>query len=162
MLRRGKWLAVVAVAVAAVGAVPAHAASAGTETFTEHEHEVVFLEAATTNPCDGEFGKLLAVAKNSKIHVTQQADGDAWVTGTANGTVTFTPFEQGSAIYSGHFTTWFGESLNNKNSVEHFTSTFQLKGSDGSTVTVKMRSHLSTNAKGEVKVESHVESARCG
>ncbi|HEX3509715.1 MAG TPA: hypothetical protein VHT27_01325 [Solirubrobacteraceae bacterium] len=157
-----RWLGAAALAIAAIGAVPAHAASAGTETFTEHEHGVTLQEELTLNPCTGEPGELVAVAKNFKIHVTHQEDGNAWVTGTGNGSASFTPLAPEGVSYSGHFTVWFGESLNNKNKVEHSTQTYVLTGTDGSTVHVKMLYHLSTNAKGEVTAQTENGGFRCG
>ncbi len=164
MHTRAKWFAALAavVAVAGIGAASAFAGGAGTETFTEHEHGVTLMEETVTNQCSGEEGTLIAVAKNFKIHVTMQEDGDGWVTGTGNGTLTFTPNNPGGVSYVGHFTQWFGDSFNNKNSVEHFTGTFVLKGTDGSTVHLKMLFHLSTNAKGEVTVENEGHALRCG
>ena len=105
---------------------------------------------------------LLAVAKNFVFHITTQADGNAWLTSTSNGEVTFTPTEPGGVSYAGHFTQWFGESVNNKNQVGHNTGTFALKGTDGSTLHVRMLGHFSTNAKGELKVETEVKDVRCG
>jgi hypothetical protein len=163
-MRLAKWSAVAAVVVAAgIGASSALAGGAGTETMGEHAHEVTLIDnPAAINPCTGEPGTLLAVAKNFKFHATQQADGDSWITGTGNGEVTFTPSEPGGVTYSGHFTEWFGESNNNKNRVEHGTGTFVLEGTDGSTVHVRTRGHFSTNAKGEVKVETEVKEVSCG
>jgi hypothetical protein len=162
MRRRVRWTAATAVALLAMGAASASAESAGTETFTEHEHGVTLFEAIKPNPCTGEMGTIVAVAKNFKIHVTTQADGNSWATGTGNGAVTFTPLEPGGVSYSGHFTQWFGESINNKNEVGHGTATFVLTGTDGSTVHLHMLGHFSTNAKGEVKVETEVKDVRCG
>jgi hypothetical protein len=153
-----------AFAVAAVAATPAGAAAggAGTETLTEHFHETLLFSESVSNPCTGEPGMLSATATNGVFHLTTQADGDAWVTGTVEGIVTFVPEEPGAAQASGHFTSWFGEELNNKNHVEHDTSTFILKGSDGSHVVLKMKGHLGTNANGAVTVEFHRESLHCG
>lgn len=162
MYRRARWIGAVAVAVVGIGSGSAFAAGAGTETFTEHAHEVTLLERTVTNPCNGETGTLLAVAKNFIFHATIQADGDAWITGTGNGAVTFTPADPEGVSYSGHFTQWFGESANNKNLVGHDTGTFALTGSDGSTVHVHTLNHFSTNAKGEVKVETEVKDVHCG
>jgi hypothetical protein len=162
MLRRARWIGVIAVAFTTLGAVPALGNGAGTETFTEHQHEITLMESTKTNPCTGELGTLLAVAKNFKFHITTQADGNSWVTGTANGEASFTPTEPGGVSYSGHFTQWFGGAENNKNEVGHDTGTFALKGTDGSTVHVHFRDHFSTNAKGEVKVETEVKEFRCG
>jgi hypothetical protein len=38
-----------------------------------------------------------------------------WVTGTDEGTATFTPDNPAGVSASGHFASWFGESSNNKN-----------------------------------------------
>jgi|GEM_PF-897161 len=161
MFRRARWICALAAVFGALGAVPAFAGGAGTETFTEHEHEVTLKEGVQPNPCTGEMGTLRVVAKNFVFHVTTQADGDSWATGTGNGIVTFTALE-GGPNYSGHFTQWFGDSNNNKNQVEHGTMTFTLKGTDGSTIHMHALSHFSTNANGEVKVETEVRELRCG
>ena len=63
---------------------------------------------------------------------------------------------------SGHFAEWFGESFNNKNDVQHDTSTFQLNGSDGSHVFVHAADHVSTNANGVVTVSFNNFDVRCG
>jgi hypothetical protein len=157
--------ALAAAAVAAVAAVPATAdkGGAGTETLTEHAHEVPLFAFPTVNQCTGAAGLLSVVAANEVFHVTTQADGDAWVTGTAEGTVTFTPEESGGVVYSGHFASWFGESLNNKNHVEHSTFDANLTGSDGSKVSVHIKGHVGTNANGVVTVERPEEvSFHCG
>jgi hypothetical protein len=96
------------------------------------------------------------------FHVTFFENGNEfWVTGTAEGEVTFTPEETGGVSGSGHFATWFGVSVNNKNEVEHSTSTFQLRNTDGTHVVVKGVSHVSTNARGEVKVSFETFEPRC-
>jgi hypothetical protein len=150
-------------AVLALAATPAGAQSggAGTETLTEHLHEVVLFSNPAVNPCTGTPGVITATGTNGVFHLTTQADGDAWVTGTIEGLVTFVPDEPGAGDYSGHFATWFGEALNNKNHVEHDTGTFVLKGSDGSKVILHMSDHLSTNANGAVTVEFHDQSFHC-
>ena len=134
---------------------------AGTETFTEHGHEVPLFSFPIVNECTGVAGTLSAVAANTVFHITTQSDGDLWVTGTAEGTATFVPFEPGIS-YSGHFASWFGEAVNNKNNVGHSTNTFVLSGTDGSRAVVHMTSHFSTNAKGELKVEFERSSVHCG
>jgi hypothetical protein len=63
---------------------------------------------------------------------------------------------------SGHFAEWFGESFNNKNDVQHDTSAFQLKGSDGSHVVVHAADHFSTNANGVVTVSFNNFDFHCG
>ena len=134
------------------GAASASAGGAGTTTETIHEHEVVFFSFPVVNPCSHEPGTITAVATNSVFHVTEQADGNSWVTGTGEGTATFTPEQPGGVRASGHFTTWFGAAANNKNNVEHSTNTIHLLGTDGSRITLHLREHVSTNGNGEVKV----------
>jgi ribulose-5-phosphate 4-epimerase/fuculose-1-phosphate aldolase len=147
-------------------AVPALAAAggAGTETFTEHGHEVPFFSFPAANPCTGEAGTISAVATNFVFHITEQADGEHWITGTGEGVATFTPEQLGGVSARGHFTAWFGEALNQKNSVEHDTNTIVLRATDGSHIVIHAKSHISTNAKGEPTVEFEREkmSARCG
>jgi hypothetical protein len=89
-----------------------------------------------------------------------QADGNLWATGTSEGTATFVPFAEGVS-YSGHFLNWFGEAVNQKNHVEHSTTTYVLTGTDGSRVVIHMSSHLSTNANGAVTVETEDKSFHC-
>lgn len=151
----------VAIVIASAATALAAKGGAGTETFAEHTHETVFFSFPTSNPCTGEEGTLTAIAANEHFHLTTHADGELWATGTAEGTVTFAPTAVGGLAYSGHFTSWFGEAVNQKNNVEHDTSTFVLHASGGSQVVVHMKDHLSTNAAGEVTAEFERESVHC-
>jgi hypothetical protein len=54
------------------------------------------------------------------------------VTGTDEGTVTFTPDNPSGVSASGHFSSWFGESFSNRNDVQSGTNTLVLTPSDGS------------------------------
>ncbi len=101
-------------------------------------------------------------AATEVFHITKQADGTFWVTGTAEGTATFTPTDPSGASASGHFQNWFGESLNDQNNVKHSTGNFNLWGSDGSHIVVHTASHLSTNASGDVTVKFNNFTAHCG
>jgi hypothetical protein len=139
-----------AIALLSAGGALAAAGGAGTTTMTVHEHETEIFSFPAANPCNGEPGMITTLAKNSVFHVTEQADGDKWLTGTANGTVTFTPENPSGISASGHFTAWFGEADNNKNSVEHSTTTFHLVASDGSRIDIHMGNHIGTNGKGEL------------
>jgi hypothetical protein len=152
----------VAITIFSASAALAAKGGAGTETLTEHARETLFFSEPTVNPCNGEEGTITAIASKEVFHLTTQADGMFWVTGTAEGVVTFTPSQAGGLSYSGHFTTWFGEALNQKNHVEHDTGTFVLRAADGSQVVVHMKDHLSTNAAGEVTAEFAKQSVRCG
>lgn len=160
LTRRVAGLAAV-LAITVTGVAAAAKGGAGTETTTEHPSEFAFAEN-TLNPCTGEEGTLLAVASNTVMHITTQADGDHWATFNAEGTATFTPTLPGGLVYSGHFHVWGGESLNNKNQVEHETGTFVLRAANGSHVTVHSVGHISTNGKGEPTVEFHTQEVHCG
>src|SRR5438552_15911839 len=143
-------------AVLGLATQPAALAAAGgngTVTITQHDHNVVLFSDHVTNPCTGEDGTITAIAANEVFHVTFFTTGDEfWVTGTDEGTATFIPDNPSGVSASGHFASWFGESFNNKNDVQHFTNTFNLRGSDGSRLVAHETAHLSTNAAGVVTV----------
>jgi hypothetical protein len=151
------------VAVLAAGAALADAGGRGTVTITQHAHNVLLFSDPDVNPCNGEPGTVTAIAVNEVIHITFFTNGDEfWVTGTDEGTVTFTPDDPSGVSASGHFAAWFGESLNEKNDVQHFTNTFNLRGTDGSHIVVHETAHLSTNAAGVVTVNLDKLSVSCG
>ena|SRR5690348_10122480 len=160
----------VAVLVAALSLLVAAAASAssggmGTVTMTTHGHNDTLFSMPVVNPCTGAPGTLTAVAANDVFHVTfftAPGADEFWVTGTAEGTATFTPDDPSGISASGHFASWFGESSNNKNDVQHDTNTFQLIGTDGSRATVHATDHLSTNANGVVTVNFSNFKFSCG
>jgi hypothetical protein len=140
------------IALLSAGAALADAGGQGTVTITQHAHNVVLFSAPATT-CTGAPGTLTATAANEVFHVTFFTNGDEfWVTGTDEGTVTFTPDDPSGVSASGHFAAWFGESFNEKNDVQHFTNTFHLTGSDGLHFVVHETAHLSTNATGVVTV----------
>lgn len=155
MTRRLIWrpalVALVAV-VALTCAAAAFAHGAGTETFTEHGHGNEFFSTPAIDPCNGAPGIFATVSTNEVFHITTQADGNFWVTGTAEGTATFTPEEIGGISASGHFAAWFGEAENEKNKVEHNTFNARLTGTDGSHISIHGNAHASTNARGVVTV----------
>ena len=159
IVRRGVCLATL---VTLLGAGVTLAAGRETVTETQHEHNVVFFSEATVNQCTREKGTLTAVAANSVFHVTSFPNSDEFcVTGTGEGTATFTPENLGGVSGSGHFAVWFGASGNNKNDVEHNTTTFVLNGSDGSHTVVHGTTHVSTNGNGVVTVEFEKMTAHC-
>lgn len=154
MFRRLIGGAALAAALTLIFAMTALAAGggAGTETFTEHGHGKEFFSTPVTDPCNGAPGIFATVSTNEVFHITTQADGNFWVTGTAEGKATFTPEEAGGVSASGHFTAWFGEAANEKNQVEHNTFNAHLTGTDGSHISVHGNAHTSTNAHGKVTV----------
>jgi hypothetical protein len=167
MSRRIALLAALVAVVALSAAAVAFAGSggAGTTTFTQHATNVVFIPPSpSADPCNpSDTGTLSATSANEVFHITTQADGTFWVTGTDEGTVTFTADNPADASASGHFASWFGESLNGPNSdVQHDTSTFNLQATDGSHIVVHGRDHLTVNANGVVTATFSVQSVTCG
>jgi len=164
MTRRLVGVAIVAAVVALLtaGAALADAGGRGTVTITTHDHDVTLFSDPVTNPCTGAPGTLTAVAANTVFHVTFFTNGDEfWVTGTAEGTATFTPDDPSGVSASGHFAAWFGESSNEKNDVQHDIFNLTLTNTDGSHVIVHETTHLSTNAAGVVTVNFDKMSVSC-
>jgi hypothetical protein len=159
---RGATLAGV-LAMLWAGVAVAAAGGRGTVTETVHEHNVVLFSFPGANPCTGEPGTITAFATNAVFHLTFfETSDEFWVTGTGEGTATFTPENPEGVSASGHFASWFGESSNNHNEVGHSTNTFVLTGSNGSHVIVHMTSHLSTNGTGKITVENEKMTVHCG
>jgi hypothetical protein len=151
------------VGLLSAGAALADPGGQGTVTTTEHAHDVVLLSGPAVNPCTAAAGTVTAIAANEVLHVTFfTASDEFWVTGTDEGTVTFTPDDPSGVSASGHFSSWFGESFNRKNDVQHFTNTFHLQGTDGSHLVVHETAHLSTNGSGEVIVNFDKMNLTCG
>lgn len=146
------------------GAALADAGGQGTVSITQQYRDVpLFDPQPLTNPCTGASGTLTATAATGVMHETYFTTGpEYWFTGTAEGVVTFTPDDPQGVSASGHFAEWFGESFNNKNDVQHNTSTFQLKGSDGSHMVVHETIHFSTNANGVITVSFDNLDVHCG
>src|SRR5213078_1101360 len=154
-------LAAVVVLLAAGAALPA-AGGRGTVTITTHDHNVQLFSDPVTNPCTGEPGTLTAIAANEVFHITFFTNGDEfWVTGTDEGTATFTPDNPSGVSASGHFASWFGESFNEKNDVQYDTFNLTLTNTDGSHIVVHETTHLSTNAAGVVTVNFDKMSLSC-
>src|SRR5947199_10664512 len=117
------------VALLSAGAALADAGGQGTVTITEHAHDVTLFSDPVTNPCTGQPGTLTAIAANEVFHVTFFTVSDEfWVTGTDEGTITFTPDDPNGVSASGHFAAWFVESFIEKNDVQHITNSHHLTG----------------------------------
>ena len=152
-------------ALAVSAAAMAQAGGNGTVTMTTHGHNETLFSDHVVNPCTGAPGTLTAVARNDVFHVTfftAPGADEFWVTGTAEGTATFTPDDPSGISASGHFASWFGESSNEKNDVQHDTNTFHLLGTDGSRTVVHATDHLSTNGRGVVTVSFSNFKFSCG
>ena len=98
-------------------------------------------------------GGTLYSSGNAIFHITVNAAGDTWITTTEEAWFTLIP-DTGTVTYSGHFATWFGESLNKNNKVFHDIFNIKASGSDGSTLTLHMVDHLSISASGKVNMFS--------
>lgn len=151
-LKRGALLGAVmscaAIALLVVAARPAAADGQGATTFTQTFHNATDSFAAP-NPCTGAPG-MVTITYNGVLHVTVNKSGDFWATGTQTGDFVLTPDDPTQPTYSGHFTTWFGDSDNRRNGVEHSTFSVHGTGSDGSTLRFHDTMHLSVSASGAV------------
>ena len=87
-------------------------------------------------------------SNSSLMNYTVNKAGDFWATGTMTGTVTAVPLDPSNPSFTGRFTTWFGESDNKQNFVDHSTFSLRLTDSDGSTITAHETVHLSSSASG--------------
>jgi hypothetical protein len=145
------------------GAALADAGGQGTVSTTQQFRNLPLFSQQVVNPCTGALGTLSGTAKTGVFHVTSFTTGpEFWMTGTEQGVASFIPDDPGGVTASGHFTEWFGESFNNKNDVQHFTSSFNLMGSDGSHVVVQETGHFSTNANGLITVAFDKANLHCG
>jgi hypothetical protein len=128
----------------------AAAAGAGAVTSTQTFHNAVQSFPAA-NPCTGATGTV-TLTFNGILHVTEltsgQGAGTDWATGTMTGDFLLTPDDPTQPSFTGHFTTWFGESDNLHNGVEHSTFSLHGVGSDGSTLHFHEVAHLSVSATG--------------
>lgn len=91
---------------------------------------------------------------NGIEHAIINNAGDGWFTSTFTGTVTivaWTVDSMGQPVapdpsvppYTGHLQTWFGDSINNRNSVDHDTINFSGTAADGSSFSIHLVDHLS-------------------
>ena len=110
-------------------------------------------------PCR-DYQATITITYNGVLHFTVNKAGDFWATGTMTGTVTAVPLDPSNPSFTGRFTTWFGESDNKQNFVDHSTFTLHLTGSDGSTIKAHETVHLSSSASGGVTVG--FDKFRCG
>ena len=161
---RGRVLRAVSLAAAlallTAGVALADAGGQGTVTETQQFRNVTFFHDVT-NPCTGQSGTLTATAKTGIFHVTTTGLHTS-VTGTDQGTATFTPDDPTGVSASGHYAEHFGASFNNKNAVERLTSTFNMTGSDGSHIVARETSHIGINANGVIIVSFDNVDMHCG
>ena len=147
--------------ILALGVMPVAAAPGGTGhtvTITQHQHDV-FTEPNAVNPCNG-HPITLTVDGNSVTHVTFFPDSDElWATFTETGKFTGV---DGDITYTGHFTIWDNQNVNEQNANSTFTFSVRAFGSDGSVITGHEVAHLTINANGTVTVSFDKPSYTCG
>jgi len=89
-------------------------------------------------------GLLTITINNGVFHITINKAGDLWDTGTIEGSFVFVA---GAGLtYTGRFTQWFGDSVNNQNEVHHFTGSYVGSAADGSRVSLHLDFHIGTSA----------------
>ena len=156
-MRRVFGLTLTVALLAIVAVVPAHAQAppgcsepvlGKTYTCTVHMSNSTQTMPVTPIACpDGSTvpGGLLTITINNGVfHITINKAGDVWDTGTIEGTFVFVT--DTGVTYTGHFTQWFGDSLNNQNQVSHFTGSFVGTAADGSHLNLHFDFHISTSA----------------
>ncbi len=102
-------------------------------------------------PCVGDPATI-TLTYNGVFHFNVNKAGDFWGTGTQTGSVVAVPLDTSLPTYTGHFTTWFGISENNRNSVQTDTFSVIAYGSDGSVIKFNETQHITLNANGDVVV----------
>lgn len=102
------------------------------------------------NPCTGGTGTLTLSFTHQVFHINVNGAGDFWITGTQNGTATFTPDDPTAAVGSGSWTTWFGGAQNNQNGVLHDTFNLQVHFPNGLTATLHMIDHITFSGTGTI------------
>ena len=144
-----------------LGVLPVAAAPGGTGhtvTITQHQHDV-FTVPDAPNPCNGHL-LTLTVDGNSVTHVTFFPDGDElWFTFTQTGKFTAV---DGDVTYTGHFTVWDNQNVNEQNANTTFTFSVRAFGTDGSTIIGHEVAHFTLNANGDLTVSFDKPSFTCG
>lgn len=137
----------VALALVALGAVPALAASGPVETTTQHQHGT-WVETAI-NPVTGHLVDV-TFDGNAYEHVTYFSGTDQGM--TAFGETATISFVDNGVTYFGRATVSFAGKLIQRNAVETYTLIVRAMGSDGTSVWVHQTTHITYNGNGVVTV----------
>jgi len=132
-----------------------------TVTMTEITHGVFDADLSGPNPCSG--ADIVSEDASGTVvdHVTFfPASDEVWATFTETGKVTL--LDSNGVAYTGHLTAWGNFNMNEQNSNNSFTLTVQLRGSDGSSITVHEVQHFALNANGVVTVNFDRMALSCG
>src|SRR2546429_9453931 len=89
-------------------------------------------------------GLLTITINNGVFHITINKAGDLWDTGTIEGTFVFVA--NSGLTYTGHFTQWFGDSVNKQNEVHPFTASFVGSAPNGPRIRLHLDFPISTSA----------------
>jgi hypothetical protein len=128
------------------GTARAHAAGAGASSYTQTFNNQTDV-SSSFSPCTGVQGTLTQTY-NDLFHVTTLAGGEFWATFTQTGSISFVPYDSSQPSYSGHFTVWGGDNLNQQNATGTFTFNVRLAGTDGSVITQHEVAHYTVTATG--------------
>lgn len=114
------------------------------------------------DPCTGDTGTLTISFTHQVFHVNVDRDGDLWITGTQNGTLAFVPDDPSAPSGTGSWASWFGGSVNNRNSV--MTDTFDAEAhlTTGQTATLHEVDHVTITGTGTISTEFSKGSALTG
>jgi hypothetical protein len=114
------------------------------------------------DPCTGNTGTLTLSLTHQVFHVNVNGASDLWITGTQNGTATFTPDDPTAAVGTGSWAAWFGGSQNNRNGVLHDTFNLQVHFPGGLSATFHMIDHTTLTGTGTITANFSKGSAATG
>jgi hypothetical protein len=138
--------AVLAVAGLLMLATPPAALAVGADTITARERKVD-INPGETNPCTGATGTVID-DEQDVFHITALANGTLHLTGHGIAAVSFIPDDPGQVAYTGHETFALSQSSGGRTFVVTSTQNLRLKGSDGTFITLRERSHLTVTPTG--------------
>ena len=155
-LRMLAWGAVLGLLVALFTPM---AALAQADTTTTHFSDTESFD--DVNPCTGVPGTFSGTFKGV-IHTTALPDGSSHFTITVTETFTFVPDDPSQPTYTGKSTFWAGDNLNRQNNFNTtVTSSFHVKGTDGSRIAGSFVAHVTLQPDGTATVEFEKERLRC-
>lgn len=125
---------------------PPAALAAGADTITVRERHVD-VNPGEINTCTGAAGTIIDTEQDV-FHITTLANGTLHLTGHSTAAVAFTPDDPEQVAYTGHETFALSQSSGNRNFVTTTTHNVRIKGSDGTFITIRQRTHLTVNPTG--------------
>jgi hypothetical protein len=129
------------------------------ESITYHLH--ITYSARDISPCTGNAIDYTRTA-NIVNHVTDFPGSDEFSTSITEEAKVTGVDEGTGVVYVGHLTSWGGGHQNEQSSNWTFDVSFQLRGSDGSTISYHEVHHLTTLPSGEISVSFDKASLTCG